>query len=423
MYSAAEPEANGGEQSFASALPAPGESLAGQGYRDVVPRLGWPVDFLFSNLVYEIPNASMRGPDPRTELPLTGEAVAQRWRRTLSMTRGAFLLRDSLFSQQDHPYALQPYAIMLPPRWIVAAVADVSAGVELRPMCTPPVDDDAAWQKVREASLMFGSFPPSPTLFRVAHGLSVKGRSPTPAQIRNARSTLRALARESAALLDAAPHGAEAVARAGAIRVAGGDVRYFGRELRRSRVIPILVDNPTAHERSEGKGLMPASRPDVSEQVLRLVRNQLLGQRLREGDIAIERYDLSSQAEREQATGLLRDLIPRGAPPGGVIWLWMAGQRVSPDGGCDERVATQTRTFLAELERSGVDRSRLRLVRKPDLTMEEGPDARRLFEAAVSRCAALDILLPVNKTASGLRTWIAADSAVPGNQVPDGAGL
>lgn len=421
MSSAAEPKANVGERPFASTLPAPAELLAGHGYSDVLPRLEWPIDFLFGDLLYEIPNASMRRLDSRDGRPLTGEAVAQRWRRTVEMTRGAFILRDSLFSQQDHPYALEPYAIMLPPGWIAAAVADVSAGVELLPMCTPPVDDDGAWQQVREASVMFGSFPPSPILFRFAHGLSARGRSPTPAQIRNARSALRALARESAALLDAAPHGAEAVARAGAIRVAASDVRYFGRDLRRSHVIPIVVENPTAHERREGKGLMPVSRPDVSEKAVRLVRNQLLGRRLREGDIAIERYDLSSLAEREQATGVLRDLIPRGAPPGGVVWLWMAGPRVSPDGGCDERVATQTRTFLSELERSGVDRSRLRLVRKPDLTMEEGPDARRSFDAAVARCAALDILLPVNKTASGLRAWIAADTAIPPNQPSEGA--
>lgn len=396
----------------ASRLPPPLESrLAGPDYRGVLPRLNWPFDFLFSDLLYEIPNAPMRGFDPGDGRSQTGEDVAQRWRRTIEMTRGAFVLRDSLFSQQDHPYAVEPFAIMLPPSWIAAAVSDVSAGVPLRPMHAPPVGDDSEWKRIRNASDLFGSFPPSAVLFGYARGFPTLGNKPTAAQIRNARSSLRALARESAALVDAAALGAEAVARAGASRISDSDIRYFGSELRRSRVIPILVTNPSAGERWQGKGLVPVSRSGISKQAVRLVRHRVLDSRLRDGDVAIERYDLSSSADRERAAALLRELIPLEAAPGGLVWLWMAGRSVSPDEGCDDTVSAQTRSFLSELERRGVDRSRLRLVRKPDLKLESGPEARPAFEAAVARCAALDILLPVNKTPGKLREWIGTDAA------------
>jgi hypothetical protein len=406
-------ETDDGEPPVDSALVAQIESqLAGPRYRVVLPRLNWPVDFLFQDLLYEIPNERMRRVDAE-EGQLTGAQIAQQWRRTIEMTRGAFILRDSLFSQQDHPYRVAPYAIMLPPSWIVAAVADVSAQVPLRPMCTPPVDDDAAWEQIRDAHVMFGSFPSSLTLFRVALGRSIRDRSPTALQIRNARLTLRALARESAALLEAAPQGADAVARAGASRVSANDIRYFGRDLRRARVIPIIVENPNPHERREGKGLVPMDRSHVPPTVIHLVRDQLLASRLRDGDIAIERYDLSSPAERDRVTQLLRHLIPVGSPSAGKVWLWMAGASMSPDGGCDNRVLEQTQSFLVDLESAGVDRSRLRLVRKPDLTLGRRAEAHDAFEAATARCEVADILLPVNLGARELRTLMGVSDAQP----------
>ena len=74
------------------------------------------------------------------------------------------MLRDSLFSQQDHPLENDPYAPLLPPGWVTAAVADVSAGVALRPMCTPGVDEDEKWKQVVENM----SKPPPDSSIQVA---------------------------------------------------------------------------------------------------------------------------------------------------------------------------------------------------------------------------------------------------------------
>jgi hypothetical protein len=151
---------------------------------------------------------------------------------------------------------------------------------------------------------------------------------------------------------------------------------------------------------------------NVSVDIVRLVRKHILTSRLSDGDIALERYDLSSSAERERVAGILRDLLQRPAPPGGLVWVWMAGAPRSPDGGCDAAVGEQARSFFDELDRMGVDRSRVRLVRKPDLQLG-GEQERTTFETALANCSALEILLPIDRTAEELRTWIETAPATP----------
>lgn len=325
----------------------------------VILKIHFPMREQFSNLRYEGFNPLlMKG-------AASGEEVAQRWRDLVVGARGVFLLRDSLWSQQDHPYHRKPYALMMPPSWVTVAVAEVAAGRAIAPLVAPPVDDDAAWAAVASPAAMFGSFPPSDTLYREAVQ-SAKGDEPDARHAAAARASVRSLAADVQSMIAAAPRGAPAVAEAGAERIARSDRRYFGARLRYHRVIPLFVENPNTHEmREEGKGMTVLGR-DIDPALVKLARDAVYRRRLRDGDLAIERYDLSQPAERDRAIEALEAIIGTSEPaPGGTLWLWVTG-RLDPVRKAEGENATRyLPSFLKQLAAAAVDRSRLRIVSMP----------------------------------------------------------
>ena len=322
------------------------------------------------------------GNNPATRKPSdTGGQLAARWRQLAAHTRGVFVLRDALYSQQDHPFRHSPFAPLLPPSWVTLAAQHVADKRPIQPMRAPALDDDAAWRKLKLAEA-FGSFPPQETLHAHATG---KG-----AFARNARQTLRQLAAHTDALLAAAPHGPDAVARAGAARIAWSDRAYFGQKLRRDHVIPIFVEHPTAHEITEGKGMIPEGFK-TTPALVRAVRNAIYRARLADGDLAIERYDLSRPKDRARAIKLLEDLIPPKDPSKRTarVWLWVTGPLDPKKKLAGEGPLRYTAAFVKEARAARIDMTRLELFGKPPVSpprpTKRAPDARaKALKAAIA---------------------------------------
>ncbi|MBI2895303.1 MAG: hypothetical protein HYY06_17240 [Deltaproteobacteria bacterium] len=377
-------------------------------YASVIPRATFPFRRRYGNLVYEGNNIAMRGERaPDGTLAASGAEIAERWRSFARGVRRLIVLRDSLFSQQDHPFDHAPFAVMMPPSWVTGALAELEAGRAIRPLRVPDPADDAAWGAIGSASEMFGSFPPSQRLFELTRLRSTSATGAERARIANARLVLVSLARDARAMVDAAPSGAAAVAEAGAERIAESDRRYFGEDLRRQRLLPIFVENPNRHEVvDEGKGLAIAGRDDVSARAMELARDAIYRRRLRDGDLAIERYDLSKPEERRRAISLCEALLPRGAPPpGGDVWLWVNGP-LDPLGVRGEDASAYIAAFRAELGRARVELGRVRFVSKPHVDLPRGPARREAFEAAVDRFRALDLPLSVNLDTRALESLV-----------------
>jgi hypothetical protein len=382
---------------LALALPAHGQSrdlVAPPRFEHVVGRVGGTRGALFTNLLYESNNRSMRGDfDARPE---AGCDNAARQREVASRVRGLFVLRDALFSQPDHPVEHRACALMLPANWITAAAADALAGVPLRAPSAPPVDDDAAWSRVSVTDL-FGSFPASERLHRVA----IRPRTGTPtenAQTANARHNLHVLAREAAHLIAASSSASSpaervrAIAAAGAERIAESDRAYFTPELRRERAIVLGVEHPNTHElRDEGKGIAIWGR-DVPASVLREVRDAVYRRRLVDGPVGIERYDLTRAADRRRAIEVVTALAPRGSS-GHRIYLWVGG----PLAECSEQVqdaSAELPGFLRELRAAPIAHERVVVYNRPSFRL--GRATREAFLAEAERFRALGLPFSVN---------------------------
>ncbi len=320
-----------------------------------VRALPWPRLPRYRTAAYEGNNRLLRSPTPTGDVP-SGAEVARRWRSAAAHAGRVFVLRDSLYSQQDHPFRGPTWAGMLPPAWISVAVDHALSGRALRLPRAPAPEADGAWRRM-DIDEAFGSFPPSPALFGHASTSLCDVEEPRRAWVVNARRTLAALSADARALADALPRGADSVAQVGAARVSRSDRRYFGDELRRARVVPILVENPSSDEVRIGKGLRPRSPMVVSRAAVDRTRSALLRERLRDGDTAIERYDLSRAADSERARRVIRDALG-GTGEGGRLWVWLAGP-AGPDGAPSSDAPAAVAAFRRSLAVDGVDPTRL----------------------------------------------------------------
>ena len=339
-----------------------------------------------------------------------GEAVAERWRSLVAGTRGVFVLRDSMWSQQDHPYHREPFALMMPPSWVTVAVA---LAAQKRAIVAPaghPVDDDAAWTVIPTPKAMFGSFPASDSLHREATQPLNGAAADQTQRTRAARLSLRSLAADVEAMRAVAAHGPKAVALAGARRIAESDRRYFGAALRFHRVAPIFVENPNTKElASEGKGMVPPEPEQLGiafePALVALARDAVYRRRLRDGDIALERYDLSVAAERLRAIRVLEALIPaEDPPPGGRVWLWVTG-RLDPHRKAEGENATKyLPRFRQELKGARIAHDRLEIVSKPSTEIPPGPGRAAAFRGDARWYRHRDLPYSVRLTASDLAT-------------------
>ena len=202
--------------------------------------------------------------------------------------------------------------------------------------------------------------------------------------------------------------GPEAVAQAGAERISESDRRYFGERLRREHVILVMAENPAAFEvHDEGRGLRAWGR-DLPAEAIDLARRAIYRRRLRDGDIAIERYDLSKDDDRERAIHVLEELIPErgeGVERGGHrVWLYV-------NGGLNRRLTGGRHAFLfvpeyrTEIQAANIDRRRLRLLSKPDMRIGGRNLALKLDHHA-RRYRELDLPLALNLSTGRLKRLI-----------------
>ncbi|MEM7605560.1 MAG: hypothetical protein AAF411_09390 [Myxococcota bacterium] len=344
----------------------------------LVPRFRG-VDAPYANLAYEAANVDLRGERRDTGMYAdTGEAIATRWRESAARVRRLLVVRDALFSQQDHPIDHSPVSVMMPPNWVSVAVYLASHGETIDPVQAPALDDDAAWAALRTPAELFGSFPPSERLHREA----TKPRTvmaPERLRVTNARRTISMLAAGAATMVVAAGEGADAVARAGAEAIAESDVRYFGRRLRREHVVLVGVQNPTLHERvDEAKGFRPP-RLDLDDASVETATRAVLRERLRHGDIGIERVDIGRRSERRAMIALLESLIPHGESGDSQVWLYVHG---GMRGNAIEDVLPRIYGFGLQLEAANIERSRLRVFPRPPVPIGGDELALRLFQAS-----------------------------------------
>lgn len=359
-------------------------------YERIVPQISSGSWERFENLVYEGNNPRMRGPrsDVSGVYARSGPEIAAAWRRFAAGVRGLFVLRESLFSQQDHLFGNDPYAPMLPPRWVAEVVHAAVMPGRFEVPELPGIDDTAAWRGFVSPGRLFGDLSPSLALFKAAVD--------TGARARNARATLHILYRDVRAMIAVLPQGPEAVARVGAERIARSDRIYFGDRLRRERFVLIFVENPEDYERAEGKGMSGADS-NIPPALLDMTQRAINQRRLVDGDIALERYDLSSAAERRRAISVLEGLIPRSTASGETsrVWLWVTGKLHPGKSLTGEDARAHVSGFLAELEVADVDTSRLELFSKPAIQLPED-DFAGVLHGELADFAERDLLMSID---------------------------
>lgn len=382
------------------AAPATTHWQAPAEYEHVVPRLGGRTRRVFANLRYEGNNRSLRSP---FEDDVARCADAERTRGLAERTAGLFVLRDALFSQQDHPVHERACALMLPPNWVTVAVHDAMGGRVTEPVVTPEIEDDEAWERLQAPEQLFGGFPTSESL----HGWATRARASASADDRrrivNARHSVHTLAAAGERLRTAAAQGPEAVAREGAEIIAGSDRAYFGDGIRHDHVIPLFVENPSEHEVvDEGKGLTVHGRT-LDPAAIALTRREVYRRRLQDGAMAIERYDITNEADVARALAVLQELVPAGSGRGHLVYVWVGGPLIEGT----ERVADvhdRMPTFVAALDGAPIERSRVVVFARP--VFQAKGKGRTELEAAITRARTQGVLYGVNMISGALRSMM-----------------
>jgi hypothetical protein len=371
-------------------------------YEHLLLRAALPIRPRYADLVYEGNNKAFRADPDAAGLFRSGDETAADWRRFAAGVGGLIVLRDSLFSQQDHPIAQRPRALMMSPSWVSVAVAHTLAGEPLTAPRTAPLDDDAAWAGT-DLEAYFGSFPVSERLFTDAARPLADADPSAQRSIQNARISMQMLTAAAQAMIDAAPNGAEAVAQAGAEWIAASDRSYFGAELRRDAIIPIFVENPNEHElRDEGKGLGVWGRA-LAPEALAITARAVYGRRLLDGPLALERYDLRFEPEQARAIALLEELVPRGSS-GHQLWLWVNG---GTDGhGKGDPAVPYIADFQLRIAAANIEVTRVVLLSKPSV-QPWGDEGREILETETDRYAKLGIPLSVQLRTEQLTSLIA----------------
>jgi hypothetical protein len=256
---------------------------------------------------------------------------------------------------------------MLPPSWLLVAAT--------RPAPAPlrwfDERDDPGWASLADPAALFGAYPPSVTLFELAVADLSRAQGQQRARILNARRSLRQLGEMTETLRAASPAGWRAVVSAGAGLIAAGDRAYFGADLRRDRVIPIFVENPAVHEVRELKGyVVPGLQ--APREVERFLVHEICRHRLRDGDIALERYDLGSPREVARALDILEQVIPPGEALRTRVWLWVNGELLAGKGLRGESALAYVADFWRAAAARPIDLERLRLLGKPIVPVDAG---------------------------------------------------
>lgn len=379
---------------------SPADWRAPVDYEHVVPRLAGHTGRVFTNLRYEGNNRALRS-SFEDDVPRCADA--ERTRSLASRTAGLFVLRDALFSQQDHPVHERACALMLPPNWVTVAVDDAMAGRVTDPVTAPAIDDDAAWERLATPAQLLGGFPTSDTLHRWATRARSKAGADDRRRIDNARHAVHVLAAAAERLRGAAVHGPEAVAREGAEIIAASDREYFGEDARRDHVIPLFVENPSEHEVvDEGKGLTVHGRT-LDPAAIALTRREVYRRRLADGAMAIERYDITREADVRRAVEVLEELVPAGSGAGHLVYVWVGGPLIAGTERVEE-AREQLPAFMAALDGAAIERSRVVVFARP--VFQAKGKGREDLEAAAAWARAQGVLQGVNMIGGALRSMM-----------------
>jgi hypothetical protein len=386
---------------FAQLLVTPGASdwKAPAEYEHVVSRLSGRTAQVFTNLRYEGNNRALRS---AFEEQADRCADAERTRALAARTAGLFVLRDALFSQQDHPVEQLPCALMLPPNWVTVAVDDAMGGRVTAPVRAPGIDDDAAWEALTAPEQLFGGFPTSETLHRWATKARASASVDDRRRIENARQAVHTLAAAGERLRMAVPEGPEAVARVGAEIIAASDREYFGDTARHDHVIPLFVENPSEHEVvDEGKGLVVHGRT-LDPAAIELTRREVYLRRLQDGAAAIERYDITSEADVRRAIEVLELLAPEGSR-GHHVYVWVGGPLIK---GTERVVDVHDKmpAFVTALDDARIEMSRVTVFARP--VFQAKGKKREDLEAAAARARTQGVLYGVNMISGSLRSMM-----------------
>ena len=356
-------------------LPAP--------YSHVVARVDTPLKLVCKDQLYEGNNLDLRGAvDKKRQIyARTGDESFAAWKAVATDSGGIFVLRDSLMGQQDHPYRQNaPRALLLPPNWITAAALGATAGP-----VSFPVEDDAAWTAVKSAKDMFGGMPASDALFEFASKSLKTASADELARVRNARSSVREMAQIAAPLLAAVAKGREKVIEEGARVIVESDERYFGKELREKKIIPIFVENPRRVELEEGKGFEPLPDSVLAPELRTALIRGVYGARLKAGDLAIERYDIRDAKLRQRAIEVAKASLEGAGSTHHKLWLWVTGKLDDRGELKGEDASAYVENFRKELIASGIDMSRVRLLSKPALVPPKGKDRDAWLKEKLAR--------------------------------------
>ena len=372
---------------------------------NIVIHASWPPKTWCNNALAEGNNIDARGPIVHSGVfPKSGLETAAAWTALLNHSRGVFALRDSLFSQQDHPIAqASPKALMFPPNWIAAVV---QASAEHRTMALPTTPDpgkNASWELLTQDKL-FGDFPKSATLYEWSTKKSSSTKPMTTsdrARMHNARTTMIWLRDLSQQLVTASAKGPEAVAQLAAAFMTTSDAAYFGPELRRSKLIPIFVENPTDFERSEGKGLDPSFETRLNPDLHRLLAKAIYGARLDQGDLALERYDLTNASDRQRAVDLAL-LLTKDSAQSSHLWIWVTGKLDPHKKLQGENATAYVKSFRDQLTKAGANMSRIKILSKPVAEPPKNVPLYPWVEQEAQRYRQLGLPMTVNFTCEQL---------------------
>jgi hypothetical protein len=329
---------------------------------------------------------------------LPGGAIALKWRALGMQARKIFVLRDSLFGQQDNLTQHRPTALMLPPPWILA----ILTASNVKPVHLPPPEDDLTWRALAGTDDYFDPVPLPSSLFELATAAladhSFRGR----ARIRHVRIGLIELARQLTDIIQAEDKDPAALFRRSAEWIAASDRSYFTGAIRRKSIVPILVENPNPFEKGLAKGFASPELGDVSETLRFSAAVHLLSRRLEDGDIALERYDISKDSDTDRAINLLEALIPANQSGENLVWLWINGpldvmetHQIHGIGPLDYLPG-----FRRTLNDSNINLARLRLFAKPDLSLPVDPGTENSLRHTLANYAehgthnALDLTYP-----------------------------
>ena len=369
-------------------------------YEHIVPRIHYPTGSLLSNLRYEGNNIEMRGPKNKSGNYIEGEIVAKRWRSAASQCKAIFVLRDSLYSQQDHPYRQVPYSILLPPNWIATAAHLTNKNKSILLPTVFDLYDDASWATIKTPQELFGSFPVSDSLFSRA-----TGKFNNLVQRTNARLTILQLHKYAQQLAIASNKGPMHVLRIGAEILSTTDCNYFGQSARRNNIIPIFVEFPTAKEEREGKGTAPPHL-NIAHNFIYTCTKVIYKRRLEDGDIAIERYDISNSVARSRAISLVEEIVPKGDKNSTKVWIWVTGPLDGNSKLKGSDAMPWIEDFKLSLQLSNANMQRVEVFSKPSISIPSVENRILFFNEKMQEFASSNNSMSLNLSTRAVRDLI-----------------